>query len=161
MKKKIVFLFLSVILIQYIFSAGQEDNMSKEKRNLKTIELIVEMYNNEPELAYKIFDPNCIHHVNGTIEAGRGPEVIKNSLAMMGKQFSGSKTTFNEIIADGDSIAVRWTWEAVNIQTNKKWTFNGNTIFNLRKGKIIEYWAIDDRLREMMTHGFTLTPPQK
>ena len=134
--------------------------MSHPKSNLEIVEMIPEMYNTNPELADKVFDKNCIHHVNGTIEEGKGPEVIKNSLAMIGNQFSASRTIFSEIIADGNSIAVRWNWEAVNIQTQKKWKFNGNTIFHFKKGKIVEYWAIDDRYREMLNHGFTLTPPK-
>jgi predicted ester cyclase len=143
-----------------LISAYKEKIMLNEKTNLKIIKLIPEMYNSNPELADRIFDHNCIHHVNGTTEAGKGPDVIKNSLAMMGKQFTDSKTTFLEIISRADAVAVRWVWEAVNIQTQKKWTFNGNTIFHFKNGKIMEYWAIDDRMREMIIHGFTLTPPK-
>ncbi len=79
----------------------------------------------------------------------------------MSKQFSSSKTVFTEIISEGDSIAVRWTWEASGLQDQKIWKFNGNTVFHFKNGKIVEYWAIDDRFREMLKHGFTLTPPQK
>lgn len=135
--------------------------MSHPKSNLEIIEMIPKMYNSDPELADKIFDINCIHHINGTTEEGKGPEVIKNSLSLMAKQFTDSRTVFTEVISQGDSVAVRWTWEAVDIQTQKKWKLNGNTIFHFKNGKITEYWAEDDRLREMLKQGFTLSPPQK
>ena len=158
------YLFITIILtisIVFLLSANKEKIMTNSISNLEIIKMIPEMYNSDPELADNIFDVNCIHHINGTIEEERGPEVIKNSLEQMGKQFSGSKTEFLEIIPNGDTIAVRWNWKALNIQTQKKWSFNGNTIFHLKNGKIIEYWAIDDRLREMMAHGFTLVPRSK
>ncbi len=161
MRKILLTIFLLPLTILVIFSGNKEKIMSKEKTNLEIVKLIPEMYNSTPDLAIKIFDKDCIHHINGTTEAGKGPEVIKNSLSSMSKQFSDSKTVFTEVISKGNSIAVRWTWEATGLQDQKIWKFNGNTIFHFKKAKIVEYWAIDDRLREMMTHGFTLSPPQK
>ncbi len=161
MKKIFLTILLLFACLLFIFSYNRERIMHNEKINLEIIKLIPEMYNSNPALSDKIFDDNCIHHTNGVKDEGKGPDVIKNSLAVIGKQFYDSKTTFMEIVSDGDTVAVRWVWEAINILEKKKWTFNGNTIFHLKNGKIIEYWAIDDRMREMMAHGFTLSPPQK
>ena len=161
MKNIFITIFLLPLTTLIIFTSNKEIIMSEEKTNLKIVKLIPEMYNGNSELADKIFDINCIHHVNGTAEEGKGPEVIKNSLSLMAKQFSDSKTVFIETISEGNSISVRWTWEAVDIQTQNKWMFNGNTIFHFKNGRITEYWAIDNRLREMLKHGFTLSPPQK
>ncbi len=161
MKRFFLITVLLTISVFYIFSVNKEKNMTDAESNLDIVKMILKMYNSDPKLADKIFDVNCIHHINGTTEEGKGPDAIKNSLLLMSKQFSSSKTVFTEIISEGDSIAVRWTWEASGLQDQKIWKFNGNTVFHFKNGKIVEYWAIDDRFREMLKHGFTLTPPQK
>lgn len=40
-------------------------------------------------------------------------------------------------------------------------TLHGNTHFRFQDGRVIEAWAIDDRLREMLKQGFTLSPPSQ
>lgn len=161
MKKGVILTALLILSTILSLSIPREETMTNEIANTDTIRLIEKMYNGNPDLADQIFHKECIHDVNGVTEQGKGPEVIKNSLAQMGQQFEQTKTTFLEIITDGNTVAVRWTWTAVQIQTRTKWTFNGNSIFHLKDGKVTEYWAIDDRLREMTIHGFTITPPQK
>lgn len=99
MRKILLTIFLLPLTILVIFSGNKEKIMSKEKTNLEIVKLIPEMYNSTPDLAIKIFDKDCIHHINGTTEAGKGPEVIKNSLSSMSKQFSDSKTVFTEVIS--------------------------------------------------------------
>jgi len=161
MKRAIILTALLIFSTISIFSIPREETMNNNHVKLNTIRLIKKMYNGNPDLADHIFHKECIHHVNGVTEEGKGPEAIKKSLTQMGIQFKQSKTVFTEIFGSGNSVAVRWTWTAVQIQSGKKWTFNGNSIFHLKDGKVVEYWAIDDRLREMTTHGFTIAPPQK
>ena len=73
MRKILLTLFLLPLITLVIFSSNKEIIISGEKTNLEIVKLIPEMYNNNPELADKICDINCIHHVNGTIEEGKGP----------------------------------------------------------------------------------------
>ncbi len=157
MKKLIILFFTVAFILAGLW--GVEKKMWDKKTNLEVVKLIVDMYNNDSELANYIFDDDCRHHINGSIEKERGPEVVKKSISLISEQFSKSKTTFIEIISNMENIAVRWKWEAINKITHKKWQFNGNTIFHFKNSKIIEYWAIDDRYREMQDHGFTIIPP--
>jgi len=160
MKKIFLIMILISVLASSILANNKEDIMSK-KTNLEIVKLIPDMYNKNPEIADEIFDKNCLHHINGSLENEKGPEVNKKSISLIHQQFSNSETTFIEIISNKDSIAVRWSWKAINKLTKKEWKFNGNTIFHFENGKIVEYWAIDDRYREMQKHGFTIMPPQK
>lgn len=66
---------------------------------------------------------------------------------------------FDEVIAAGNSVAIRWTWTGVSKLAGNKWAFQGNSIFHLEDGKVVEYWVIDGRMREMVTIVFKLVPP--
>jgi hypothetical protein len=63
-------------------------------------------------------------------------------------------------LAEKDKAAFRWTWKGKNMLSGKESVLHGNTVFRFRDGKVIEEWAIEDRLCEMQAQGFTLTPPQ-
>lgn len=133
--------------------------MTREEKNTAVINMIPAMYDRDAEISERIFAPGCIHHVNGETLEGTGPEEIKASLGEIAANFPDSRTVFDEVFAVGDSVAVRWTWTGVSKLAGNQWTFHGNSIFHLEDGKVVEYWAIDDRMREMVANGFKLTPP--
>jgi predicted ester cyclase len=134
--------------------------MKLEDKHKSITMLVQAMYDEDVNKADEIFHPQCIHHVNGVTDKTVGPEVIKQSIAEMKKKFSEIKTTIDDIVAEQDKVAFRWIWTGKNIYSGKKSVLHGNTFFRFRDGKVIEEWAIDDRLREMQAQGFTFTPPQ-
>jgi hypothetical protein len=133
--------------------------MRQEERNLKVIKAIPFMYDLDPTQADEIFHQNCVHHINGMTENGKGPDVIKVSIYELGKVFDESQTIFNDVIASGNKVAVRWTWKGKNKMSGSQWIFAGQSFFIFEKGKIVEYWANDNRYLEMLNHGFKIVPP--
>ena len=127
---------------------------------MNVVNRIPRMYDSDINLADSIFANQCLHHINGETLDGRGPGLIKEIVKDMMSQFSNSRTTFHEVLAVGKTVAVRWTWQINHQASRKEWTINGNTVFHFQQGKITEYWAVDDRTREMQSHGFKLVPPE-
>ena len=123
--------------------------MTETDVNLEVIHLIPDMYDKDVNIADRIFSYGCLHHVNGETQDGKGPEVVKASIKGINANFSDSRTVFDEIISGGTRVAVRWTWTGKSLQTGELWEFRGNTIFHLDAGKVVEYWAIDNRYNEM------------
>jgi predicted SnoaL-like aldol condensation-catalyzing enzyme len=136
-----------------------EVKMNQVEGNKAVARRVEEMYNRDVNAADEIFHPDCIHHINGSDEELRGPEAIKRSIAQMKESFSAFHTTIDELFAEGDLVAFRWTWVAKMRDSGLGTTLHGNTIFRFADGKVVEQWAMDDRLREMQELGFTLTPP--
>ncbi len=69
-------------------------------------------------------------------------------------------TTVDDIVADGDKVAVRWTTrirhggEAFGIPaTNKETTLSRIHILRFENGKVVEEWAEADRLGMMQRLG--------
>jgi steroid delta-isomerase-like uncharacterized protein len=71
----------------------------------------------------------------------------------------------NQMVAEGDLVAVYWTAAGTNTQagmgfpaTGKKLKINGMTLFRFKAGKISEEWNFWDMLLVMKQAG--LLPPQ-
>lgn len=70
-----------------------------------------------------------------------GPAGPKQYLAAAFKRFPDIHVTIEDIIAEGDKVAVRNTWRATDSQTNKKIEFSGIVIWRLSGGQLAERWA--------------------
>ena len=136
-----------------------EVTMKKEEQHKALAGLVVEMYDRDCNIADEIFHPDCRHHINGSAEKLTGPAAIKQSILQTREAFVSSRTTVDAMLAEDDLVAFRWTWVAKIKGSELDYTLHGNTVFRFADGKVIEAWAIDDRLREMQKLGYTLTPP--
>jgi predicted ester cyclase len=158
------FVFFTALLLFFLCghycNNERRADMKLEDKHKSITMLVQAMYDEDVNKADEIFHPQCIHHVNGVTDKIVGPEAIKQSIAEMKKMFSEIKTTIDDIAAEQDKVAFRWTWKGKNMLSGKESVLHGNTFFRFRDRKVIEEWAIDDRLREMQAQGFTLTPPQ-
>jgi predicted ester cyclase len=134
---------------------GSEVKMKKEEQHKAVARLVEDMYNRDLNMADEIFHADCIHHINGSTDAMKGPQAIRQSILQMQENFDSFHTTIDELFAENDHVAFRWTWVGKMKGSGLDYTLHGNTIFRFAAGKVIEEWAIDDRLREMLK----LTPP--
>ena len=72
------------------------------------------------------------------------------------------RITVNQILADGDLVAVYWTASGTNTQagmgfpaTGKKIKIDGMTLFRFKAGKISEEWSVWDMLSVMRQAGLS------
>ncbi len=84
----------------------------------------------------------------------RGPEGFKQwTGAMFEPFFSDSAFTEEDMIAEGDKVAVRWTWSGTHTgefmgipATGRRITLTGTSIHRFADGKFVESWASYDGL---------------
>jgi steroid delta-isomerase-like uncharacterized protein len=81
------------------------------------------------------------------------------------KALPDMKVTVNEILAERDLVAVRWTVSGTNTQagmgfpaTGKKVTIGGMTLFRFKAGRICEEWGYWDMLSVMRQVGLISVP---
>jgi len=69
--------------------------------------------------------------------------------------FSDVRSTIDEMIVEGDTAVLRWTWEGVHTGTSpslgipatgKGVKFVGCSVYHFRNGKIVEQWEYGDML---------------
>ncbi len=89
-----------------------------------------------------------------------GPEGLKQFFAMMESGFPDFRVTLEDTIAEGDSVAVRFTFhgthqgEFMDIPpTGKPVTMSGIDIMRIKDGKITELWGQEDMLGMMQQLG--------
>jgi hypothetical protein len=91
------------------------------------------------------------------------PDIIGPEAA---KGFPGLQTTTEDLLADEDSVVVRWTtsgthqggMEAVGPSTGNRMEITGITIQRVAEGKIVEGWTNADTLGQMQQLGMGQRP---
>jgi predicted ester cyclase len=79
--------------------------------------------------------------------------------------FRGARITVEEQIAEGDTVATRWTGRGTHegelmgiAPTGKETTVTGLTISRLRNGKVVEEWTNWDTLGMLVQLGAAPQP---
>ncbi|MHC4329187.1 MAG: ester cyclase, partial [Planctomycetota bacterium] len=87
----------------------------------------------------------------------KGPEGFKQwAGAMLEPFFSDSRVAAEDIIAEGDKVAVRWTWSGTHTgefmgipPTGRHITITGFSIHRFANGKVVESWVSYDMMGMM------------
>ena len=94
--------------------------------------------------AAEIFAPTYVRHdPDGPMI---GIEAIRGYGARIRSDFPDLHFTADDLIAEGDLVAVRWTATGTHAPTQRRVTFTGMDILRIREGKIVESWPSFDRL---------------
>jgi len=83
---------------------------------------------------------------------------------MLHMAFPDVRLTIEDMVAEGDKVAVRWAWSGTHrgeymgiAPTGKEVTYTGITIHRITGGKIVESWDEVDNLGLMQQLG--VAPP--
>ena len=101
----------------------------------------------------RVYGPDYIAHVAGAPRDVEGPEQFKQFVALHGVLASDLSFSVDDQIAEGDSVATRWTATAmstsglVSVPTNgQEVKVTGISIHRFADGKIVESWDNWDAL---------------
>jgi predicted SnoaL-like aldol condensation-catalyzing enzyme len=88
------------------------------------------------------FAPNFVDH-GSDVPAGMppGPAEAIQYVAGALKRFPDLRVQIEDMIAEGDKVAVRNHWTATDSQTGKMLEFRGIVIWRIATRKIVERWA--------------------
>jgi steroid delta-isomerase-like uncharacterized protein len=94
-----------------------------------------------------------------------GLEGVKRNWAMYLDAIPDFRVTIEELVAEGDKVAVRRSYEGTHkgellgiAATGKRLQFGGISIFRLANGRIAEHWEQLDRLALMQQLGVVAGP---
>ncbi len=96
-----------------------------------------------------------------------GPEGLKRFFAVMESGFPDFHVTLEDIIAEGDSVAARFTFHGTHQgefmeipPTGKQVTMSGIDIMRIKDSRIAELWGHEDMLGMLQQLGVAPTPGQ-
>lgn len=120
------------------------------------------------ELANELFVPGYVHHDLGLPpQMQQSRDAYMQHLPMFYAAFPDFHITVEDMIAEGDRVATRWSFsdahrgDLMGIPgTGKKVAASGTTIQRIADGKIVEGWTIFDVLGMMQQLGVAPSPEQ-
>jgi steroid delta-isomerase-like uncharacterized protein len=111
------------------------------------------------EIADELFAPNFIFHFAGSPEP-MNREGWAQLTNMFQSGFPGQNTNTDDILAEGDKVAARFTFRGTHQgafqgipPTGKLVTMTGMAIWRLANGKIAEHWVETDGLGMLQQLG--------
>jgi predicted ester cyclase len=94
----------------------------------------------------------------------KGPEGFRNNLRGLRAGVPDIRFTLDELLADGDGVAVRWAWRGTHTGTllgfapsQKPVTNVGIAVYHLKQGKIVRASLLTDRLGFLQQIGLVPT----
>jgi len=137
-----------------------EDNKVAVKRFLE------EVFNKRnPAYVDASCAPTIIHH--GLTPGLTGIEGTKRAAGMYLAAFPDLHFTFEDLIAEGDKVVVRWTSRGTQQgdlmgipPTGKQFSTTGIEIYRFEDSKIVEHWLESDALGMLQQLGAVPTPGQ-
>jgi steroid delta-isomerase-like uncharacterized protein len=122
-----------------------------------------EAYNiGDVDLADRLLASDYVHHnpFPGMVPDREG---TKHFLALVHDAFPDLEFTFEDMIAEGDTVAVRWTLRGTHLGEWRGIPASGNPIqitgmhfIRIEEGKIVEEWRNADTLLMAQQMGFSL-----
>ena len=121
------------------------------ERNKAAKRRYIEAFNQRDLAAFdELFAPEYVLHATGYPEI-RGPEELRTAVAASLAALSDVRVTADEMVAEGDRVATRWTMRARHTGTfmgvpgtGRELSFSGTIIDRFVDGKVVEGWETID-----------------
>jgi predicted SnoaL-like aldol condensation-catalyzing enzyme len=111
-----------------------------ERNKAVTRRLLDELWSGgDLALADELFAPDFRHH-NAPSDIPPGPAGQRAFLTLMRARMPNMQTSIEDLFAEGDRVAVRWTRRYSGMDGAEMWV-EGADILIVRDGLIVELWA--------------------
>jgi steroid delta-isomerase-like uncharacterized protein len=135
--------------------------MATAEENRRTMQRFVQFINTaDKNLATELVSPEAIFHVPGRPEPLRGPPGYLEIIQMMRSGFPDIQWTLEEMVAEADKVAARFTMRGTHQgiffgvpATGKKIAVQAMNIYRFADGKIVEERGQPDLLELLKQIG--------
>ena len=142
--------------------------MSVEENRALIQRFVGEVFNRgNLDVVDDIFAPVYVGHTAGLPEQTSGPEGVKEFIGLYSSAFPDVHTTIEDIIAEGDKVAYRWTAVGTHraellgvAPSNNRVELTGITIERIEDGRIVETYNNFDQAGMMRRIGAIPAPQQ-
>jgi predicted ester cyclase len=133
-----------------------EENKAIARRYLATLDFAV---------LDELTAPNFVYHNPGNPEVRTHEERKQRIVSALGAAFPDLKLAIEDVIAEGDKVAVRYSISGTNTgefmgipPTNKRIELTSLCIFRLADGKVAEMWVENNSLVMLLQLGVVPLP---
>jgi steroid delta-isomerase-like uncharacterized protein len=140
--------------------------MSAEDNKVLVRRWFEELFNEAKlDLADEIVTPDHVSYDTSTPEHLPGPEGERQLVTLVRGAFPDGRITIEDLVAEGDRVAVRWTFRGTHrggfmgvSPTGKEVEMGAMDLFRVAGGKIAETWSNVDMMSMMRQLGAIRTP---
>jgi predicted ester cyclase len=146
------------IVVSYILVSGAKADSAEEQNKAAIRRLIDEVYHKGNMAVFdELVAENAVLHDNEKTITQL--EMAKRQIRMTTNMYRDIKITLQDVIAEGDLVAVRSAFEGTFIQNGRKLISPGLTMARFKDGKIVEVWRAFDNANIFRQLGIS-PPPQ-
>lgn len=162
--KKLLWIIPSVLILCLMagFQQQEEGITSEEARAL--IDRQLEFWNGgDVDIVDEVIAPEYVIYLDPHDEYEKQTldrSAYKERVLYGRTFFSDSLYTYEDLIAKGDKITVRWTHIGKSRSTGKPFVVTGLTIYLIEDGRLKGHWQSWDRLGLYLQFDYTLNPPK-
>jgi predicted ester cyclase len=99
----------------------------------------IEDWNNDNLSEYlKLYDPSVVLH-----GLSPGIDAVRAIYEGIWTAFPRSRLTLDDVLAEDDKVACRYTWRAKRAENGELVTMPGITILHFREGRCVERWDFE------------------
>jgi steroid delta-isomerase-like uncharacterized protein len=120
------------------------------------------------DLLDEVLAPDYVNHTPATPDLPTGPEGVKGVVSMFRGGMPDLKVVVEDMIAEGDKVATRYTLEGTHEgelfgvpPTGRRLSIKSITVERVSDGKIREHWRVTDSLDMMQQLGVVPEPGQE
>ncbi len=117
------------------------------------------------DLVDELLAPDYINHTPASPDQPTGPEGVKGVVAMFRSAIPDLRVVVEDMIAEGDKVAVRYTLEGTHEgelfgipPTGQRLSIKSMSVERVSDGKIREHWRVTDSLDMMQQLGAIPAP---
>ncbi len=117
------------------------------------------------DLVDELLAPDYVNHTPASPDQPTGPEGVKGVVAMFRSAIPDLRVVVEDMIAEGDKVAVRYTLEGTHEgelfgvpPTGQRLSIKSIAVERVSDGKIREHWRVTDSLDMMQQLGVIPTP---
>ena len=117
------------------------------------------------DLVDELLAPDYINHTPATPDQPTGPEGVKGVVTMFRSAMPDLRVVIEDMIAEGDKVAVRYTLEGTHEgelfgvpPTGQRLSIKSISVERVSDGKVREHWRITDSLDMMQQLGVIPAP---
>jgi ketosteroid isomerase-like protein len=108
----------------------------------------------------EVFAPDFIDRTPGNPTQVRGPASVRETQTRARGLFADVTYKVDEILAEGDRVAARYTVRARHKASGRTVEVTGASFFRVAEGKVREGWIVNDQIELYRQLGYTLAPPR-
>jgi steroid delta-isomerase-like uncharacterized protein len=116
----------------------------------------------------ELLAPDYVNHTPATPDLPTDPEGVKGVVSMFRGGIPDLKVVIEDMIAEGDKVATRYTLEGTHEgelfgvpPTGQRLSIKSMTVERVSEGKIRDHWRVTDSLEMMQQLGVVPEPGQQ